>query len=304
MLATPTEDQIIAPDSLESFAGIILDVRIPESYEEGHIVGSQNFSVYQTDFLKKVPEAFPDKTIHLLVYGDGDPYKADLAALGRLTYLGYSNVSVLDGGIKAWKETGGAIEGSGEPAEKAVLSGTFPLDTERTKIRWVGRNLMNQHNGEIAASSGTLSISEDGSPTEGELIVDMQKMECHDIPEKSLAAMLIEHLESADFFDTASYPEASFTLESATPIEGATYGKPNTHVKGSLAARGVVADLEIDALIEPIEDGYVFQSVFDFDRTQIGALYGSGSIFERLGMHLVNDLVSLDITAFFVKSPR
>ncbi|MEM9026455.1 MAG: YceI family protein [Verrucomicrobiota bacterium] len=302
MLATPTQEQIMTSDAVEAFSGSILDVRTPESFAEEHINGSQNYSVYQTDFLQKIPEAFPDKSTNLLIYGDGDPFKADLAALGRLAFMGYTNVFVLDGGLTAWKDAGKEVSGQGKPESPAKLSGTFDLDTARTKVRWIGRNLMNQHNGEIAASAGRLSVSEYGIITQGNVSVDMAKMVCHDIPEKSVAGMLIEHLESADFFDVAHFPEASFTLDTVKPIEGATYGKPNHTVTGVLKARGVEAELEITALFEPIENGYVFQSVFDFDRTQIGALYGSGSIFERLGMHLVNDLVSLDVTAFFVKS--
>lgn len=258
--------------------------------------------MYQTDFLKKIPEAFPDKSTKILVYGDGDPFKADLAALGRLSLLGYTNTYVLEGGLSAWKRLGNSVSGAGKRDSSNILTGELQLDTKRTKIRWIGRNLMNQHHGEIAANNGTITIAENGDIRSGVVSVDMRAITCHDIPEKPVAAMLVEHLESIDFFDVANYPEASFEISSMAPITGSTYGKPNFRVDGILSVRGIIADLEISAIIEPIEDGYVFQTVFDFDRTQVGALYGSGSIFERLGMHLVNDLVSIDVTAIFVKA--
>ncbi|MEM0967399.1 MAG: YceI family protein [Verrucomicrobiota bacterium] len=300
MLPDPDTCQFVKADDLDSFEGLIFDVRTPEAYAEAHIPGTVNHCVYQVDFLEKVPEAYPDKSTPILVYGDGDPYKADLAALGRLQYLGYSNVSILEGGLGSWLAESRDIEGEGASSSKTNSEQILSLNSEKTKVRWVGRNLMNQHNGEIAASSGFLEVDASGSPVAGEVIVDLRKMTTEDITDPTLASSLIGHLASADFFDVENHPEASFKLLSVQPIEGATYGKPNFSVSGTLEARGRTLNLEIEALVEPIEEGYVFQSNFNFDRTELGALYGSGKFFERLGMHLVNDLVSMSITAFFV----
>ena len=302
MLPNPTHCKFIAPDAVEAFAGVIFDVRTPEAHEESHIPGTGNHCVYQVDFLEKFPEAYPDKDTAILVYGDGNPYKADLAALGRLQYLGYTNVSILEGGLSRWTAESRATEGSGASVAGASGSQRFDLDLEKTKVRWVGRNLMNQHNGVIGSKEGFIEVSETGAPVSGKVVVDLTQMDCLDLTDKSLADMLIGHLASADFFDTANFPEASFEMLSAIPIDSATYGMPNFKVPGTLAARGIKVDLEIDALIEQIDGGYVFQSTFNFDRTQLGALYGSGRIFERLGMHLVNDLVSMDVAAFFTVS--
>ena len=50
----------VATKDLESFEGVVVDVRIPEAYTEAHIEGAVNFPVYQVDFLEKFPEANPD----------------------------------------------------------------------------------------------------------------------------------------------------------------------------------------------------------------------------------------------------
>ena len=42
----------------------------------------------------------------------------------------------------------------------------------------------------------------------------------------------------------------------------------------------------------------VAQAAFDIDRTDWNISYGSGKLFEKLGMHLVNDRI--DIELFFV----
>ncbi|MEM7791915.1 MAG: YceI family protein [Verrucomicrobiota bacterium] len=301
MLPEPETITFLPADGLETFEGIIVDVRTPEAYSEAYIENAVNHPVYQVDFMEKFPEAYPDKSTKVLVYGDGDPYKADLAAVGRLQFLGYTNVCILEGGLSQWRAESRPVLGSGSTSA-APVSGKLALDTDRTKVRWVGRNLTNQHNGEIASTSGFLEIDASGNPLSGQVTVDMRQMVCLDLTDKSLAAGLIGHLASSDFFEVEKYPEASFELGKATPIENATYGLPNFSVSGLLSARGLALPITIEALIEPIQDGYVFQSVFSFDRTQIGALYGSGRIFERLGMHLVNDLVSLDILAFFTVS--
>ena len=43
------------------------------------------------------------------------------------------------------------------------------------------------------------------------------------------------------------------------------------------------------------EGRFVAQAHFDFDRTLWNVVYGSGRLFEKLGMHLVNDLISLQL---------
>lgn len=299
MLPNPTDCRLLSPDALAYFEGAIIDVRTPEAYSEAHISGSINHCVYQIDFLEMVPKAYPDRSTALLVYGDGDPYKADLAALGRLQKLGYTDVSILDGGLNKWLSESRPVEGSGQPRVSVLKAQRFALDPEQTKVRWVGRNLMNQHNGHIQAEDGFIEISPTGAPITGKVSVDMRQMTCHDLSDNALADMLIHHLASSDFFDVANHPQASFELDSAEQIANATYGMPNYSVNGRLSARGRTLDINLEALVEPIENGYVFQTVLNIDRTELGALYGSGRIFERLGMHLVNDLVSLDIAAYF-----
>jgi polyisoprenoid-binding protein YceI len=105
-------------------------------------------------------------------------------------------------------------------------------------------------------------------------------MTCRDISDTTLAAVLIAHLQNADFFDVERFPEASFTLQSATPIEEATVGQPRFSVAGILSARGQSIPMTLDAIVEQSDGGLVFQANFDFDRV---------------------DLVSIDVCAIFVE---
>lgn len=296
----PDEKSILYIQSSRLTGGdvLLVDVRTPEAFAAAHLPGSVNHCVYEVAFMEAFPKACPDRATHIVVYGDGDPYKADMAAVGRLRALGYTAVSVLAGGLKKWISEQRPIEGAGEmPA--AMPAGRYKLDTERSKVRWVGRNLTNQHDGIVATQSGFMEINPLGRPVAGEVVVDLSRMQCRDISDTSLAAMLIGHLQHADFFEVGRYPTASFALKESRPVEGATYGQPNYVVEGVLSARGRSLPLSLNALVEPITGGWVFQANFDFNRVALGACYGSGKLFERLGMHLVNDLVSIDVAAVF-----
>lgn len=276
----------------------LIDVRTREAHEECHIPGSANLCIYKTDFPEKIAEFEPDKSATIVIYGEGKPFKADLSAYASLQSQGYTNVAILEGGLSGWKQDGNDTKGTGS-REGGSRAGRYALDTGKSTLRWVGRNLTNQHNGTIGLAEGRIELDGAGQLTSGMVAADMTKMACADIEDSKTAQALIGHLASVDFFDVKNHPEARFELSSASPVEGATEGTPNLRVKGRLTARGKSVPLEIAAIFAPVEDGFVFQSVFQFDRTQVGALYGSGRIFERLGMHLVNDLVSLDLTAFF-----
>jgi len=300
MIPNTKEIRTIHSKHLREQEAVLVDVRTPEAFGEEHLPGSVNHCVYEVAFTDEFPKAYPDRSTRLVLYGDGAPYKADLAAVGRLQGLGYSNISVLEGGLREWKSSGNAVEGTGVQADSHP-TGRLRLDREGSKVRWIGRNFTNQHDGIVATQSGFMDVDGDGSPLAGEVIVDLRQMTCRDIEDSSMAAVLIQHLQNADFFDVGTHPLASFTLQSAKPIEGATRGAPNYRVRGTLEARGKAVPIEMDALVEPIQDRFVFQATFDFDRVELGALYGSGRIFERLGMHLVNDRVTIDVMAFFIK---
>lgn len=298
MLPEETQCRFIEADALNSASGTIVDVRSPEAFETCRMPDSVNHCVYLVSFQEDFRKACPDKKAPIVIYGEGDPYKADIAAFGRLQALGYADVKILRGGLTQWKAAGMPTEGTGlQP--KADPQGRFELNVEKTKVRWVGRNLFNQHDGAVAPIGGFIEIDDRGEPVAGEVRVDLTQMTCRDLEDPKLSGVLIAHLQNADFFDTANHPEASFKLKSARRIENSSYGQPNYHVEGTLSARGKEMALTIEALIEAVDSGYVFQSNFNFDRVALGACYGSGKLFEWLGMHLVNDLVSIDVQALF-----
>ena len=86
---------------------VLLDVRTPEEYKEGHLKGAINIDVKDSvNFKKKALVQLPkDKTV--MVYCRSGRRSANAA--GILAAEGYMVFS-LEGGILAWKEAGKEIE--------------------------------------------------------------------------------------------------------------------------------------------------------------------------------------------------
>ena len=106
--------------------------------------------------------------------------------------------------------------------------------------------------------------------------------------------VLKAHLFSHDFFDIEAHPPCRFDIESVQPP--AAPGTAFLGIHGKLELRGQTHPLHVQATGgRTAEGGFAFQAPFTFDRTQWGAIYGSGSFFQNLGMHLVNDLIEMGV---------
>ena len=86
----------------EDPAAVVLDVRTPEEFAEGHLEGAINIDQYEEDFMEKAKaRLLADKTI--AIYCRSGRRSAN--ACGRLAAEGYKCVN-LKGGILAWTKIG------------------------------------------------------------------------------------------------------------------------------------------------------------------------------------------------------
>lgn len=86
----------------------LVDVREDNEWNEAHAVGAEHLG---KGIIERDIEVFaPDKSSELILYCGGG-YRAVLAA-DNLQRMGYTNVSSMIGGWRAWKDAGGPIEGS------------------------------------------------------------------------------------------------------------------------------------------------------------------------------------------------
>ena len=86
-----------APDEL-----VVLDVRTPEEYAEGHLEGAVLVDFYDADFADQLAELDPD--VPYLVYCRSGNRSGQTLPL--MAQLGFGSASDIDGGILAWADAG------------------------------------------------------------------------------------------------------------------------------------------------------------------------------------------------------
>lgn len=84
------------PDNLSD--AVLVDVRTPEEYAEGHLNNSNNIDWYDSDFSEKIQLLSKDQKIYVYCKKGGRSAKA--AQL--MDSLGYTKVVDLTGGYDAW----------------------------------------------------------------------------------------------------------------------------------------------------------------------------------------------------------
>ncbi len=276
----------------------VIDTLPPEYYEQGHIPGSLNACVYEMVFLDRIAELVEKRDSRLVVYGSSDRSHGAEVAVEKLNRAGYRDVQELAGGLEAWSGNGFQLESSGSVQEQeapVIVDGNYAIDAAASRLEWSGRNIAKRHHGTIAVSRGSISI-ENGLPLSGEFVLDMNLIVNLDLEDEAYNSMLIRHLKSDDFFDVARYPTVTYSLNTAEPLTGATPGSPNYLLRGVLELKGKQRPLNLATEVAAMEQGVLkARAACDFDRTLWGVIYGSGRFFEKLGMHLVSDLVTVEI---------
>jgi len=85
---------------------IVLDVREKDAFSAGHIPTARNLPRGQLEL--RVNEEFPDPTMRIAVYCEFG--KISTLAAATLRELGFLRATALDGGMKAWRESGLPVE--------------------------------------------------------------------------------------------------------------------------------------------------------------------------------------------------
>ncbi|MDO5499555.1 MAG: rhodanese-like domain-containing protein [Propionibacteriaceae bacterium] len=84
---------------------VVLDVRSPEEYAQGHLPGAVNIDVNGADFEQRIAEL--DKTVPYAVYCRSGSRSA--TAVDIMAGQGFTSTYHLDGGIGAWTSSGRAV---------------------------------------------------------------------------------------------------------------------------------------------------------------------------------------------------
>jgi rhodanese-related sulfurtransferase len=276
---------------------VVIDVMTPEDYAACHLPGAINACIYEVVFLDKVAELVPDRDTELVVYDATGAKLSATSARERLKQARYTKVSLLEGGLSAWCSAGLPVDKSkqGGVAEPTLQDSVYKIVAEKSTLEWGGRNLNNRHCGRISIQGGELVIHE-GKLSEGNIVMDMRSLTNLDVQDSGWSDLLIRHLKSADFFSVERFPTASFRLTGWEPQNGVSPEVPQGIAVGKLTIRDVTRSISVPAIVAPQTDGSIkAHAAFDIDRTLWNVSYGSSRLYERLGMHLVHDIISPEL---------
>ena len=163
-------------------------------------------------------------------------------------------------------------------------STTYKIDSQKSKISWIGKKVTGQHNGTIALSEGSITTS-GKKITAGTFTVDMTTLKDADG-----SARLENHLRSDDFFSTEKFPTATFVTSKIESKGGDQY-----LVKGNLTIKGITNEVEFPATINVLKGEVRATAKVVVDRTKYDIKYRSGNFFQNLGDKAIEDNFELNV---------
>lgn len=180
-----------------------------------------------------------------------------------------------------------------KPAPAAAKNETLKVDPAASTVTWTGtKKLMGQHTGTIAVKEGEVVVNAAGEPVSGKVVIDMSTIKNEDLKGSPEDQKKLEvHLSSADFFNVAKYPTATFTFSKISKEADGTYA-----VKGKLDMIGKSKPLDFKATIVPGKESLTGEAKISVDRTKWGLKYNSGNYFKDLAADkVINNDFTLDV---------
>lgn len=133
----------------------------------------------------------------------------------------------------------------------------YVVDTLNSKAEWKGFKVVKSDNtshiGNLKFESGEVTVK-DAKLESGQFVVDMNSLTNEDLKDTESNGKLLGHLKSADFFDTAKFPTASFEITKVTEVT--TVSDYNTVLDGNLTLKGITKPATFNANVK-IENGEV-----------------------------------------------
>lgn len=172
-------------------------------------------------------------------------------------------------------------------ADKATTTDSKSVDTlastgtaysidSTTLVTWTGSKPTGKHDGTFKVSEGNLLVN-NLSLTGGKFTIDINSLSNLDLAGDAKQKSNLEgHLKSADFFDAAQFPTASFEITSVEPYvaDSSSKMKDATNIiKGNLTLKDSSKNIAFPAKITVDENKVTAAANFDIDRTLWGINY-------------------------------
>jgi polyisoprenoid-binding protein YceI len=182
--------------------------------------------------------------------------------------------------------TNAAIDTQPSNADSARTE-SLSVTPENSKVLFIAAKVTRQHDGGFNRFNGTITLVNE-KPEESKVSVDIETASVFtDTPD------LTKHLQTADFFDVAKFPKATFT--STTIVPDAAKGANNYTVTGHLDLHGQKKSVIFPATINIGADDVSVNAEFAINRKDFGIVYPG----------FANDLIRDDVVIKLdLKSPR
>lgn len=149
-----------------------------------------------------------------------------------------------------------------EQAEAPVATQTIALNSENTKVTWIGSKVTGAHDGGFNTVSGEMTVAGTVDSIRGHIDIDVTSI-------YSDEDKLTEHLRSGDFFSVEQYPSAKFVVTNI----GEEGDEGKRVVTGNLTLRGVEKSITFPAAIAVTDTNVTFEALFKINRKDFGIVY-------------------------------
>ncbi|PXY02758.1 lipid-binding protein [Marinifilum breve] len=170
--------------------------------------------------------------------------------------------------------------------------GNKKLNSEKSKVEWLGKKVTGEHSGTIKVSEGSLMLNGD-KLEKGSFVVDMATIVCTDIKDDGYRAKLEGHLKSDDFFGVEKYPEAKFEMQKAKNL-----GEGNYEVHGNITIKDITKPISFKVNMHQHGNDLHVSGKIVIDRSKFNVRYGSGSFFDNLGDKTIYDDFELTLDLY------
>jgi len=163
------------------------------------------------------------------------------------------------------KATTGEAAHVASPA--AAQGQKYSITPQNSKIEFIGSKVTGHHNGSFGEFSGQVDYA--GSPENSHVNIAIKTDSITtDTPD------LTKHLKTADFFDVAKYPEATFV---STAIKAGGQNGASHTITGNLTLHGVTKAITFPATINVTPDAATVESSFSINRKDFGINYAGAA---------------------------
>ena len=139
----------------------------------------------------------------------------------------------------------------------------YSITPDNSDITFVGSKVTGSHNGSFEKFTGAIDYLGQPEKSRVTVVINLDSVTADD-------PKLTNHLKTADFFDVAKYPVASFESTEIKP--GGQAGATHT-ITGNLQLHGVTKAITFPATISADGDAVAVSSTFSINRKDFGINY-------------------------------